>query len=926
MDSPDSKYNGAERNTFLSRVFGPHSAVGNSLGNTEITQTPPASERSITAHNDLGIIESDQDSSSSEDADAYDRDQDRVRPFEGIQSVVLDPDSEAENSSDNISATSSIPKVGQGEASDESDFREPPNVGQYNQNHSRDANETSPHNGLLQSMDFKSQSPVPAGPSTELENKNTTHTAWKNTFVGNRRNFLQFKETRPADQEESFLFRKPSVWDEENQIRTKPQTSVPRVFNNFSNVTRTPTNRLNTLSPRERALWKWANVENLDLFLQEVYDYYLGNGFYCICIEKVLNIATLLFVVLVSTYLGCCIDYSKLSTSHKISDIQIPQCYKTQITGASKVLLWGFYIFVGLKVLQFYFDLKALRDIRNFYTYLLEIPDKELQTIAWQNVIKQIMVLKDQNAVTANVVEVKAKNRIDAHDVANRIMRKENYLIALFNNDILDLSLPIPLYRTSTLTKTLEWNLNLCIMGFAFNEAGYLKQSFLKPSQRGYLEEELRKRFMLAGFLNIILSPFLVAYFVLLYFFRYFNEYKTSPSALSSRQYTPIAEWRFREYNELYHLFQKRLGLSVELANEYIDQFPKEKTNLIMKFVAFVSGSFVAVLGIMTVFDPENFLNFELTHDRSVLFYISVFGTLWAVCRSSVSNEYKVFDPEVTLKEVVGYLHFNPKDWEGRYHTEEVKQEFCKLFNLRVVLLLRELASLIMTPFILWFSLPKSSGKIVDFIRDVSVYVDGLGYVCKYATFEVQKHRHGSIKKSISHATEDTRQTGTAFRAAKDDESSESESEDDNSMGKMMRSYMYFLDSYQNNDNAVGKHQLPKSHVAIGHATLPTTNYSWKRQFQPGQRPEDFRLGLEKKANYSTSHNPRTSRLKAKLRNEDAGVGRLRGKFDSDLGESFINSIPLGEYSNIDGSEDKAGKNGVLGLLNQYYKSSDVGR
>ncbi|CEP62561.1 autophagy protein ATG9 LALA0_S05e08372g [Lachancea lanzarotensis] len=926
MDSPDSKYNGAERNTFLSRVFGPHSTVGNSLGNTEITQITPSSERSTIARNDLGIIESDQDSSSSEDTDAFDRDQDRVRPFEGIQSVVLDPDSGAESSSENPSISSSIPKAGQGDASDESDFRETSYAGPYDEDNDREAKENSPHNGLLESMDFRSQSPVPAGPSTGRANNNPSKNAWKNTFVGNRKSFLQFKENKPADQEESFLFRKPSVWDEENQARVKPQTTVPRVLNNFSNIARTPTNRLNTLSPRERALWKWANVENLDLFLQEVYDYYLGNGFFCICIEKVLNIATLLFVVLVSTYLGCCIDYSKLSTSHKISDIQIPQCYNTQITGASKVLLWGFYIFVGLKTLQFYSDLKALRDIRNFYTYLLDIPDKELQTIAWQNVIKQIMLLKDQNAVTANVVEVKAKNRIDAHDVANRIMRKENYLIALFNNDVLDLSLPIPLYRTSTLTKTLEWNLNLCIMGFAFNEGGYLKQSFLKSSQRGYLEEELRKRFMLAGFLNIILSPFLVAYFVLLYFFRYFNEYKTSPSALSSRQYTPIAEWKFREYNELYHLFQKRLGLSVELANEYIDQFPKEKTNLIMKFVAFVSGSFVAVLGIMTVFDPENFLNFELTHDRSVLFYISVFGTIWAVCRSSVSNDYKVFDPEVTLREVVSYLHFNPKDWEGRYHTEEVKQEFCKLFNLRIILLFRELASLIMTPFILWFSLPKSSGKIVDFIRDVSVYVDGLGYVCKYATFEVQKHHHGLAKKSVFHATETNKKAGTALGAPKDDESSDSESEDDNSVGKMMRSYMYFLDSYQNNDNAVGKHQLPKSHTPISQATLPTNHYSWKRQFQPGQRPENFRLGLENKANYSSNHRPRTSRLNAKLRNEDAGVGRPRGKFDSDLGESFINSIPLGEYSNIDGTEDKAGRNGVLGLLNQYYKSSDVGR
>ncbi|SCU92664.1 LANO_0E01684g1_1 [Lachancea nothofagi CBS 11611] len=927
MDSSGSKYNGAERNTFLSRVFGQHSTVGNSMGNTEMTQINPTSERSSLHHDDLRIIESDQGSTSEEEAGS-ERDQNRVQAFDGIRSVVLDPDSDLESSSSSDVSHSSIAKIGQNDTSDDSDHRESQIPDNLDDESGRNTDDNSPlYKQNIQSVNFKLNSPVPAGPigGTAAEGSKSNG-KFANTFTNNRRHFLKFGQNDTA-QEESFLFRKNSVWDEEKQQRQKFQPSVPRIFNDFANITQTPATRLSTLSSRERALWKWANVENLDIFLQEVYQYYLGNGFYCICIEKALNIATLLFVVFISTYLGCCIDYSKLPTSHRMSEVRIQKCYSTQITGTTKALLWGFYIFVGLKLVQFYFDVKALRDTHNFYSSLLNIPDKDLQTIAWQNVIKQIMLLKDQNAVTANVVEVKAKNRIDAHDVANRIMRKENYSIALFNSDVLDLSLPIPLYRTSTLTKTLEWNLNLCILGFAFNEAGYLKQSFLKPSQRGYLEEELRKRFMLAGFLNIILSPFLVAYFVLLYFFRYFNEYKTSPSALSSRQYTPIAEWKFREYNELYHLFQKRLGLSAEVASEYVDQFPKEKTNLIMKFVAFISGSFVAILGLLTVFDPENFLNFELSHEKSVLFYISVFGTLWAVCRSSVSNEYKVFDPEAALKEVAGYLHFNPKEWDGKYHTEEVKQEFCKLFNLRIILLLRELASLIMTPFILWLSLPKASGKIVDFIREVSVYVDGLGYVCKYATFEVRERHSKTSEEQPSHGTKRSKRSGNNFISAKDEDTADSESEDDDkSMGKMMRSYMYFLDSYQNNDNAVGKHQLPKTYSTpkdAGQSAWLNTNYSWKRQFQPGQRPEDFRLRAN---NDLTSRKTSKSHMKSKLRNDKIDESRSRTKVDSTLGESFINSIPLGDYNQMDVSDDKAGRNGVLGLLNQYYKKPDVGR
>lgn len=44
------------------------------------------------------------------------------------------------------------------------------------------------------------------------------------------------------------------------------------------------------IDPKERALWRWANVENLDNFLKDVYDYYLGNGIWCIMLSRVLNL------------------------------------------------------------------------------------------------------------------------------------------------------------------------------------------------------------------------------------------------------------------------------------------------------------------------------------------------------------------------------------------------------------------------------------------------------------------------------------------------------------------------------------------------------------------------------------------------------------------------------------------------------------
>lgn len=44
------------------------------------------------------------------------------------------------------------------------------------------------------------------------------------------------------------------------------------------------------MNPKEKAMWRWANVENLDNFLKDVYDYFLGNGIWCILLSRVLNL------------------------------------------------------------------------------------------------------------------------------------------------------------------------------------------------------------------------------------------------------------------------------------------------------------------------------------------------------------------------------------------------------------------------------------------------------------------------------------------------------------------------------------------------------------------------------------------------------------------------------------------------------------
>ncbi|KAI6748428.1 hypothetical protein HG530_015464 [Fusarium avenaceum] len=500
-------------------------------------------------------------------------------------------------------------------------------------------------------------------------------------------------------------------------------------------------------NPREKALWRWVNTSNLDSFMRDVYDYYEGGGLWCILCANALWLIETLFVAILLTFLGQCIDYSKIPGSRSLHEVVVPQCTR-KMSGIWNLAIWFYTFFFIWKCVQYFVEIRRLIYIKDFYIHLLDIPEQDMQTVSWQDIVARIMALREQNPKTATNITPKlrqfigsqSKERLDAHDIANRLMRKENYLIAMINKDVLNLSLPVPFLRGRQLfSKTMEWYLHYCILDMAFNELGQVQQDFLRPDRRRLLSQKLKQRLLFAGVLNLIFAPVVLAYVVIVYFFTYYNEYQKDPKQAAARKYTSLAEWKFREFNELPHIFYERLHMSYPFATRYIDQFPKRMTEDIARTIAFMTGAITAILAVGSVLDSELFINFEITKDRPVLFYLGVFGAIWAMTRGMVSEETRVFNPEYALRNVIEYTHYMPDHWQNKLHSFEVKQEFAELYKMKVVIFLEEMMGIITTPMLLLFSLPKCSDQIVDFFREFTIHVDGLGYVCSFAVFDFQK-------------------------------------------------------------------------------------------------------------------------------------------------------------------------------------------
>jgi hypothetical protein len=325
-----------------------------------------------------------------------------------------------------------------------------------------------------------------------------------------------------------------------------------------------------------------------------------------------------------------------------------------------------------------------------------------------------------------------------------RIMRKENWLVALLNNEVLPLSLPLPAWpwaprgaapqRTRPLLpQTLEWSLSLTLLDVMYDGQLKLRRDFLTDPAA------LRRRFVLAGLVNLALLPFVAVFMAVFFFLRHADELHRTPGSIGAREFTPHARWCMREYNELTHVFEERTRGAYDDAARYVGAFPRRELAIVSRLVTFVFGSLAGVAIAISVLNQEVLIHYRAPQPlggHNLLWYLALASGALAISRAfAIEPEADAPPPEHWLRRVCARTHCGLAKWEGRAHTAAVRAAFCARFEYKLVTLLAEICSCVTTPYVLCVALPPHAEAIVDFIARTRVCVDGLGDVCACATF-----------------------------------------------------------------------------------------------------------------------------------------------------------------------------------------------
>ncbi|KAM7379462.1 hypothetical protein PAMP_005009 [Pampus punctatissimus] len=451
---------------------------------------------------------------------------------------------------------------------------------------------------------------------------------------------------------------------------------------------------------------------------------------YCCCCVSTLEICYFVVIWIQNFQVASCF-YHFIRESNAISSSPLFQ-FRIQENSWIIFLLIMAAIFWVYRFIKVFCNVLSYWEIRQFYIKALKITMDELCNFTWQEVQDRLISLQREQQMCIH------KKELTELDIYHRILRFKNYMVAMINKSLLPVQLQLPLLGNVVfLTQGLKYNFELILFwgpGSLFQNKWNLHPKYKRIGNRLELAQQLSRVILLMGLANLLLCPFILVWQVLYAFFSYTEVIRREPGSLGARRWSLYGRLYLRHFNELDHELHGRLGRGYKPTSKYMNSFTSPLLTVLAKNIAFFSGSVLAVLIALTVYDED------ILTVQHILTAITVLGVVITITRSFIPDEHMVWCPEQLLQCMLAHIHYMPDHWRGNANKSETRDEVAQLFQYKAVFILEELLSPIVTPFILIFLLRNKSLEIIDFFRSFTVEVVGVGDICSFAQMDIRRH------------------------------------------------------------------------------------------------------------------------------------------------------------------------------------------
>lgn len=448
-------------------------------------------------------------------------------------------------------------------------------------------------------------------------------------------------------------------------------------------------------------------------FINKLYYYYVHNGFTNIITSQTVNILINVFTVMFVIFLYNCIDYQKII--HLKEDTELSEVVNIRKFFNLSLFFWIqliiFFIIIFCKIVSILDDIVSFKATKEFYNKTLGIRDSDLNTCTWESILQKLKTYYNDD------------ENIDAYFISNKIMNKDNYMIALIDKDII---------KIDYLTTLLEWNIMYCIVFYLFDNDYKIKKN-ITTDKKGHIDR-IKTRLRIVSFVNFLLMPFIIIFLIFYSLFEYSEKFYNSPKLINSRSFTLEAKWRFRYYNEIHHHFCERIEKAKECANEYMNQFQSKLLENISKLIIFLLSALFTILIFISILNENVLLHLYLSPNKTALWYIGIIATIITISKNFIIKK-TVFFPKERMCDLREHIKFLPKKYESEDDINKVKKEFSRYFQYKVVILIKDIFYTLLVPFEL-YKLSYEVFDIVTFLQENTLRHNKIGRTLKLSLFD----------------------------------------------------------------------------------------------------------------------------------------------------------------------------------------------
>ena len=445
-----------------------------------------------------------------------------------------------------------------------------------------------------------------------------------------------------------------------------------------------------------------------NIFLQQLYHYYIRYGFKTILIENTISIFMNIFIFFFINFITNCIDYNKLLHITINKDINFNEFVDMSSWFPSNnyliICMVYYMLYLVCYIISSIAEVRNSWKLRKFYNRRLNISDKRLNVCSWNYILKQL-------------TERYNNSNFDNYVITSRIMVEENIIISLSRK-----------YNifSDELTKFLEWNFIFCFIKPLFNKNNIITEDNIRNYNR-----KVKKKIWLVAIINLFIIPFILYIIAIYTLVKYGEKIYHNPEKILERQMNLNYKWKSRYYNELLHNYKSRKNkFSINII-KIISNKTYRIINIIVKFINFILGSIFISLILFSLINDDVMIKCNLAFDRNILWFIGILGSIILILRKTITNtKYN----HQTIKKILNEIQENMKSINPRMfkHPANYYKLFGKMFKYKILLLIRELFNIIFIHYYLikWYN------KANDiYINDILENHYVLGYVSKYSIF-----------------------------------------------------------------------------------------------------------------------------------------------------------------------------------------------